>query len=92
MGVGATSACVFVVVCGYVGARVNGSEWRFPKERAELVELVVRLEKKCRLLEAENRALQGPERDVVSGLMGRIAELEAIVEKQNARLVAKEAS
>ena len=65
------------------------SDWRHPKERAELVEQLIAEKKRNRVLEqalrdrvrAEEAHLAGhPE---VVALMARVAELENIIERQN---------
>lgn len=68
------------------------SEWRHPKERAELVERLVASERANRLLEAELRDRVNREEKHLAGapdavaLMERIRELEGIVQRMNDRI------
>lgn len=66
--------------------------WRGPEERKQLVERVITAEKRTRLLEQELRDRVRAEEAHLAGnpdvaaLMARIAELEAIIQRQNERL------
>lgn len=76
----------------------DGNTWRNPKERAELVERLIASERANRLLEQELRQRVRAEEAHLAGnpdvaaLMARIAELEAIIQRQNEKLARRRAS
>lgn len=58
--------------------------WRHPGERAELVERVIKAEKRALIAETRARAATADDpRDEVTNLMVRIVELEDIVSRLN---------
>lgn len=61
------------------------SDWRYPTERGELVERLIRAERAARVAEMRCRALQEAD-DFTTLLATRIVELEDIVSRQNATI------
>lgn len=59
------------------------SAWRYPHERDELVERVIRAEKARRVAEEKARALMAGQDDAVTLLAARVMELEDIVRRLN---------
>ena len=65
----------------------EGSTWRHPGERAELVERVIKAEKLVRIAQSQARAAIPDEaRDEITRLAVRVVELEDIVARLNAKL------
>ena len=65
------------------------SDWRFPKERLELVERLISAERDRNIAEAKVRVLEdplGPDHGLTV-LAARCTDLEATVEKLNATIV-----
>lgn len=65
------------------------SEWRHPEERAELVERLIRAEKRAAAAERTLRDVLGEERGVVQALRARIEELEGIVARLNRKVMGR---
>jgi len=64
------------------------SDWRHPGERRDLVERLVKAEKRARIAEGQARVLMAEvPKDEITVLLVRITELEDMVERQNRRII-----